>query len=150
MYTCRAAGGGPGKKMFKFTGPGNADWGSIQKKWGIESIRLVSSLHQIGGVLKEAVTDADNYHLEFKPNATTEEKIIEIVTGIAVDYVFFEKEAGGALTAAGSIAKGIASGGASLAVDMASMAAEAGADLAAGAIEEAMEGFMDDAQEMVV
>jgi len=75
--------------------------GYIMKKWG--------------GLTKEALSDADNYHVEFPKDATPTVKVLSMYACLAVDYVHFEK---GGLSTYVTVAETISTGGANLVVDV--------------------------------
>ena len=50
---------------------------------------IVGSIRKLGASFGEFFTKADSYQIQFPPNATPEEKMLIIINGLMIDYLYF-------------------------------------------------------------
>lgn len=56
----------------------------------LQNGHLVGSMKKLSSSFGEFFTKADSYQISFPPNATPEEKMLFIISGLMIDYQFFE------------------------------------------------------------
>ena len=54
--------------------------------------RVVGMIKKLGSSFGEFFSKADSYQVHFPPQATPEEKMLFIITGLMIDYQYFEKD----------------------------------------------------------